>query len=80
MSRSYRRPYVKDRNPYAKNQANRAIRRAREVPCGKVYKKFYNPYNICDHCWYAPEGPRDYVRKDGIWVTLYPKPWKYRRK
>ncbi len=50
MSRSYRKtPGWVDRNPFGKNQANRRVRRTPNVPDGKVYRKFYQMYDICDY-------------------------------
>jgi len=53
MSRSYRKPwyvqgYGTKRKVYFKNQANRRVRRAKNVTDGKLYKKFYDQYEICD--------------------------------
>lgn len=52
MSRSYRRPWVtekqKGRVGYWKRQANHKVRRSSDVPNGKAYRKFYNSWNICD--------------------------------
>jgi len=58
MSRSYRKPWItcgygSKYKQYAKNQANRLIRRTKDVPDGKAYRRFYNPYNICDYKWLA---------------------------
>jgi hypothetical protein len=54
MSRSYRRPWVTDQQcggaHFSKKYANRKVRRSLNVPNGKAYRKFYNPWNIRD--WY----------------------------
>ena len=55
MSRSYRRPYCKDgykgskRKQFLKKEANGRVRRATDVPNGKSYRKFFNPWDICDY-------------------------------
>lgn len=56
MSRSYRKPYIKDgygskSKPLRKRRAARRVRKASEVPNGGAYKKFFNPYEICDWSW-----------------------------
>lgn len=51
MSRSYKKPWIKDRAPGERNLAARAIRRihwSEDIPNGKAYRKFYNPWNISD--------------------------------
>lgn len=49
MSRSFKKtPIVKDNSKGEKNFANRKVRRSKDVPNGKGYRKFYNPYDICD--------------------------------
>lgn len=78
MSRSYRKPWVTDGygskwKPYAKNQANRLIRRNKDVPNGKTYRKFYNPWNICD--WKYPVNVKD--KDDDFYEEEF---WKYTRK
>ncbi len=54
MSRSYREPWYVDgygtkRKRYIKNQANRRIRHAKNIPDQKTYKKYYSQYDICDY-------------------------------
>lgn len=53
MSRSYKKyPCVKDRNPWAKRQANKKVRRCKgDLPDGKFYRKIYDPWSICDYSW-----------------------------
>jgi hypothetical protein len=53
MSRSRKRvPVFADRNPWAKREANRKVRRFHgDVSDGKWYRKLYNPYNIKDFWW-----------------------------
>lgn len=52
MSRSYRKtPIVKDNKngrKFAKRQANKRVRRNEDVPNGKQYRKYYNPWDIYD--------------------------------
>lgn len=54
MSRSYRKPWVVCGNgtrhkKYAKKEANRLIRRTKNIPDGKAYRKFYETWNIDDY-------------------------------
>lgn len=49
MSRSYRKVGgLIDRNPWAKKYANRRLRHMKDVPSGNAFKKFTDPYEICD--------------------------------
>ena len=54
MSRSYREPYWVDgygskcKRDY-KRYASKAVRRAKEVPNGKAYRKFFDPWKITDY-------------------------------
>jgi hypothetical protein len=50
MSRSFKKtPGWCDRNPFAKRQANKKVRRYKgDLPNGKGYRKLYCPWNICD--------------------------------
>jgi hypothetical protein len=53
MSRSYRKPIVKDGygskwKRGAKRSANKTVKHADEVPSGSAYKKFSNSWDICD--------------------------------
>lgn len=76
MSRSFRGPWITDgykgskRRQWCKRQANRVVRRSEDVSDGKSYRKFYNPYNICDYKWYFSVNDKFYSEK----------PWRYRRK
>jgi hypothetical protein len=50
MSRSYKHVGGwKDRNPWAKRQANRRVRRTSSIASGKAYRKVFNPWNISDY-------------------------------
>jgi hypothetical protein len=69
MSRSYRKNWViTDTGSYvryAKNQANRRVRKTLEIPNGKAYKKLYCSYEIHDYkyCTWSPqESVKDYIR------------------
>lgn len=55
MSRSTKKPYYKDRNPGTKTDANRKVRKSKELPSGKTYKKVYCSYNISDYSFHAPK-------------------------
>ena len=75
MSRSYRKPWVTDgykgsrTKQFNKREANKRIRNAKEVSDGKTYRKFYNPWDICDYKFYA-EG-HSYFEE---------RPWRVNRK
>jgi len=76
MSRSYRKPWVTDGykgsriKQYHKNQANKKVRRSENVPDGMMYRKYYDPWKICDYKWYVDE--------NDSWFRE--QPWKYNRK
>jgi len=85
MSRSYREPWFVDgygtkSKRYMKRSANRAVRHAINLPNGKGYRKFFNPYDICD--FRIPYNPWPiYYFKNGDIKTIEPNPeWKARRK
>jgi len=51
MSRSVKKNAVcPDRNPWAKKQANRRVRRI-DIASGCAYKRAYESWNICDWRW-----------------------------
>jgi len=57
MSRSYRKPWVTHgygtrSRRYAKREANHKVRRARNIPDGKGYRRVYDPWNIRDWSYY----------------------------
>ncbi|HLD75127.1 MAG TPA: hypothetical protein VJB34_09545 [Bdellovibrionota bacterium] len=55
MSRSYKKPWFTDSGrfrKFAKQQANKKVRKAVDVSNGGVYKRFYNSWDICD--WKFP--------------------------
>jgi len=51
MSRSFKKtPGWCDRNPHAKRQANKLVRRFKEkIPNGRAYRRLYCSWNICDY-------------------------------
>lgn len=54
MSRSYKHhPVYQDQGGkrFSKRYANRVVRRQKEVPGGKAYKKYYESWNISDYCF-----------------------------
>ena len=55
MSRSYKKHlYEKQQNTKGlKKCANRRVRRAKNVPSGKAYKKLFQSWDICDWRWYT---------------------------
>ena len=79
MSRSYRKPWIVDGykgskwKQFCKNQANRKIRRTENVPNGGTYRKFYDPYNICDYKWSVNVTNKD----DEFYEEEF---WKFTRK
>ena len=67
MSRSTKKPYYtggqknrpyKQRSP--KQEANKAVRAAEDIPSDGAYKKVYNTYNICDYSSYVPKDKKAY--------------------
>ncbi len=53
MSRSYRKSistegYGSKRRRLSKIAANRRVRKAQDIPNGRAYRKWYNPWDICD--------------------------------
>jgi len=79
VSRSYRKPWAVDGykgsrvKQFHKNQANRRIRRAEDVPDGNIYRKYYPQWDICDWKW-----PVNVKNKDD---PFYEEEfWKYTRK
>lgn len=60
MSRSYKKPYVKDKSNKkdGKKAANNKVKRTKEIGNGKQYKKVYNSWNICDYKFRIDEDPK----------------------
>jgi hypothetical protein len=77
MSRSIRRPFCNEsykgsrHKQFAKRVANKKIRNSDEVPNGKAYRKFYEPWKINDY--YVYQSPRDIEK-------YWPEWWKLLRK
>jgi len=86
MSRSYREPVFVDgygtrRKRYAKNLANRYIRRTKDIPNGNAYRKYYDSWDICDYRFRWDPYPHIRCWKFGEAVVVEPIPeWKARRK
>ena len=56
MSRSYRKPYIRDSGTkYWKNQANKKVRKAPVVGNFGLYKKVFDSWNIYDYRCYWDE-------------------------
>ena len=75
MSRSFRKPYVNDSykgsgfKQFAKRESNKKIRKSEDIPNGKSYRKYFDPWNINDYYYY--------VGKD---LKYWPEWWKLLRK
>jgi len=86
MSRSYREPWYVDgygsrnRKAAAKRFANKRVRHAKDMPSGKAYRKFYNPWDISD--WKFEWDPKPHIMHIfGETRVRFPDPeWKVRRK
>jgi len=85
MSRSYREPwytqgYGSRSRKRSKRYANRVVRRTTDVPNGKAYKKYWDPWNICDWKWMYNPYPH-YWSWDGEIRVIEPGPiWRVNRK
>jgi hypothetical protein len=65
---------------YAKRGANRRVRHAVNVPDGGAYRKYYDPWNICDYRFQYDPQPRIYWWR-GYPEVIEPDPlWKITRK
>ena len=61
MSRSYKKPYRKDKNDtFAKKQASKKVRKS-DISDGSLYKKVYQSWDICDHNYF--DSSVDKIRK-----------------
>ena len=63
MSRSYRAAWYIDgygtkRKRDAKREANRRVRRAKDVPNGRAYRKYFDPWNICEYRFQYNTNPK----------------------
>lgn len=73
MSRSYRDSWATDgykgskRRQFFKRYSNKVVRRSKGIPDGGAFKKFSDPWNICDFKFYVGEKNEDEI-------------WKYNRK
>lgn len=84
MSRSYRKPWYVDSygskvKKFFKRQASRAVRNALDVPNGKAYRKYYDPYKIVD--WKSLYDPNPWwfdLKQE--WVEPHDPEWKAWRK
>lgn len=68
-------PGFVDRNPFAKNQANRRIRRYKgEVGNGGWYKRFYSQYDICDwsNLYWSKDKIQKYEKYWDPWIIKHP--------
>lgn len=79
MSRSHKKIIgYADRNPWAKRQANKKVRRTENVPSGSAYKKCYCQYDICDYksIWYSDEEFKRHQEKmKDIYIAKKHKFW-----
>jgi len=91
MSRSYREPWYTDgykgskHRQFQKNYANRRIRRKsidEDIPNGKSYRKYNDPWDICDFKFKWDPYPWVHVNwRTGELEWVYPEePWKVFRK
>lgn len=48
---------------WAKRQANKKVRRTKDIPNGKAYRIVYDPWNIRDYTWhiYTEAHVQDYL-------------------
>lgn len=85
MSRSYREPWTVDgygtaRKRWMKRYANRIVRNTEDVPNGNAYRRYFNPWDICDYR-YKWEPWTSYYWRNGVMESYDPDPlWKARRK
>lgn len=76
MSRSYRKNWIFTDNygsPYkkwAKRQANKRVRKTKEIQDGQWYRKVYDSWNICDYKIHHGGG-YNRRRADATWVKGY---------
>ena len=87
MSRSYREPWYVDSygtksKRLNKRYANRRVRKTKDVPDGKAYRKYTNPWDIVD--WKYRWDPWPSIRISpftGEYWVIWPEPkWKAIRK
>ena len=89
MSRSYRRHiwitegYGGKTRKWMKREANRKVRRAKDVPDHKAYRKYYDSWNICDWKFLYDPLPYKYISHTGELKEIGPLGgplWKARSK
>jgi hypothetical protein len=89
MSRSWREPFYTDgykgskRRQFFKNQANRVVRRIspyEDMAGGGSYKKYTDPWDICDFKFKWNPYPEVYWGKNGPEWYWDEKPWQVFRK
>ena len=77
MSKSYKKtPVYKDRNPGGKKRAARKVRRSKNVPKGKGYKKISDSWDISDYRFYDNLGDWIYYEERRLGRTLTEKETK----
>ena len=86
MSRSYREPWYTDgykgsnRRQFYKRLSNKRVRRALDVPNGKAYRKYMEPWDICDYRYFYDAYPTVYFIR-GKQELIGPSPiWRVARK
>jgi len=85
MSRSYREPWFVDSygsksKKFDKRHANRKIRNADDVPNGRAYRKYYDPWNIADYKFRWNPYPSIRFRSGEQKIIEAIPEWKARRK
>lgn len=60
MSRSYKKPYVRDKSNArrGKKHAAKTVRNTEDVGSGGTYKKYFESWNISDFNFYSPSHPK----------------------
>lgn len=88
MSRSYKKhPIVKDpAGKYMKRFANKKVRRTKDIPNGKAYRKVFETWDISDFRWiwsrekaiydYLTAEPDSWIRKKYETLEEYLKYWE----
>ncbi len=83
MSRSYKKHLIiKDHDGFSKNQANRKVRRTKDIPDGKAYRRVYESWKISDYVRHYDAYPRLYRNyRTGEFEWVDPDPvYKWRMK
>lgn len=85
MSRSYREPWYTDgykgssRKQWLKRYANKVVRHSVDVPNGKAYRKYYDPWNICDYRFPMMTPHVSWIHGNPEWI-FEERPWRVCRK